>query len=1416
MAMAVALIVPLTIASQALMGTASGAVGRFSPVPGVTATDTSGIDPDSYSCNQPDYIDFENYPDGYNLSAATIQGIQFTTTNGYTWLVGDFATGMYNGKYPSGGYTSQGTHWAWLGPDESAGRIDFLDGPASNFSILVSGNTPVEVDAYSASNEELAVAGPITSNYDTGTMDELSISSDTANIAYVIVHDDGNYWLLDSMCTNAPGIPTAGSLLNSAATVGSGIPGDYGTTCSCGDPVNTATGEYYQTYDDLSVPGRGRSLSFSRTYSSSLDATLGPLGYGWDDNYGMHLSIDSGTGDVTIDQGDGSAVIYDPNGSGGYDGPSWDLATLAARTGGGFVYRRNTGNTYTFSAAGQLLSESDRNGNTTTLTYNGSGLLASVTDAAGRTLSMTYSSGGLMTKVTGPDGWHELFAYDSSDDLSSFTNAAGGTWQFTYDTSHRMVTSTDPMGRETSIVYNGDGQVATVTDPLDNVTSYTYTTPGDEDDTTVTDPNGNQIQFVYFDFELISVTRGYGTAEAATTSYSYDPSTLGRESVTDPNGNVSAYTYDSQGNLLSATDALGHTTSYTYNSFGEPLTTTNPSGVVTTDTYNSRGDLLSTATPLKGTSKVQRTSFAYDPSHPGDITSMTDPNCKVWRYAYDGAGDRITSTDPAGDITRTSYSALGEETSSTSPRGEVHGAKASAFTTRYTYDALGNRLTIVNPLGEVNRFHYNADGELVAETDPSGHSTTLAYDADGRLTSVRQPSGATLTRTYDADGNLIKVSEPDGGATRYTYDALDRVVTMTNPLGKKWTTTYDLDGNRLKVTDPSGRTTSYTYNADNELTGVTYSSASTHPVLYAYNTEGDRISMRDGTGTTTYSYNSLNQLTAVRNGAGRWVRYGYDLDGNVVSIEYPNGKTVTRTFDAASRLVAVRDWLGHVTRFAYDPDGDLVEESLPAAPALVDRFAFDASDHVSSILTLRGTAVVSQMTYARNGDRLITVESRTGLPEDGYTYSASNALTKDVHGLYGYNGDGDPTRIGPLSPMTVNVGDELLASGVGAAKTTYTYDAEGDRAAAHSAHPSTDTYNQAGDLVGFRQGSTIASYTYNGDGLRASKSMGSVQVPFTWDPSFGTPLLLVAGATNYLYGPDGLPFEQITGTVPTFLHHDALGSTTMLTTSSGAVAAQFSYTPFGSLASKVGTATTQMLYGGQYLDAESGLYYLRARSYDPTTGQFLSVDPEIGVTGQPYEYADDDPVNASDPTGQWFFGVCLGGGGEAVAGAGVSGQIEDCLDFGNFGWAFTTSVSGGADVGGGVGGTGSLGVTFGNASTVQELAGSSGYVGVSGDALAGGYGSFSADPTGGWSVEVGGSIGPDAHIEGGGGVGCTVVDASSAGAVGPSTCLETPPSTPQWCTTNGSESTTTTAQCSTDLPQFNWSDNGYATDACYP
>jgi RHS repeat-associated protein len=193
---------------------------------------------------------------------------------------------------------------------------------------------------------------------------------------------------------------------------------------------------------------------------------------------------------------------------------------------------------------------------------------------------------------------------------------------------------------------------------------------------------------------------------------------------------------------------------------------------------------------------------------------------------------------------------------------------------------------------------------------------------------------------------------------------------------------------------------------------------------------------------------------------------------------------------------------------------------------------------------------------------------------------------------------------------------------------------------------------QVTSLTGIKPGAQPSS-TYNGDGLRMSKSSAGTTLNFAWD-DVGPKLLLTDGSTSYVYGPDGSPVEQIdaSGNV-LYFHQDQLGSTRLLTDSAGAVAGTYTYDAYGKTTAHTGSASTALQYEGQYVDSETGLYYLRARYYDPATAQFTTRDPLQALTGASYSYVGNNPLNGVDPLGLcWPHFAC--GVENAVGGAASS------------------------------------------------------------------------------------------------------------------------------------------------------------------
>lgn len=1020
-------------------------------------------------------------------------------------------------------------------------------------------------------------------------------------------------------------------------TIAGSTPGDRPSNCS-GCPVNTATGEFHQSFTDLAIPGRGMPLNLTRTYSSLRAAQNSPFGYGWASSYTMSLSIDKTTGNATVNETNGSSELYTSKGSGVFNGPSWDFATLSQNTTtGNYTYARTTGESYVFNSTGQLIQEIDRNANTTTLAYSG-GKLATVTDPGGRTLTFSYGTNGDVSSVKDSSGRKVSYSYGGSGNLLSVTNAGGGVTKFTYDLSHRMLTMTDPRGGVSTLTYNSAGEVASWSDPMGRKSTYAYAgTVGSDETTTETDARGDVTLWHNDDLELISKTLGYGTPSAATSAYTYDPTTFALTSLVDPNGNVTISTNDAHGNLLSSTDPLGRTTTYTYNSFGEVLTKKDPLGVTTTNTYDTHGNLLTTSTAV-GTSKVT-TTYTY--GGVGNELTMRNPDNKTSTFTYDNYGNRLTDKDPLGNTTTDTYNTLGENTSESTPLGHK---------STYTYDPFADLLTTTDPNGNVTKNSYDADQNPLTTTDAKGDVTTKTYDADNEVTSavVTNPSKVTLSSqsiTYDAAGNVASQINGDSKTTTYAYDPLNRKISSTDPLGRTTTYTYDPVGNQLTETDPSGRVTAKAYDADNEPTSVTYSDGVTPNVTYTYDADGRRLTMSDGTGTTTYTYDALGRLTSDTQGGGQVVKYGYDLASNLTTLTY-QGHTVTRTYDADSRLTAVKDWLGNTTPFAYDSDSNLVTQTDPNG--VVTTNTFDNTDHLTGSSTVSGSTTLLGLTYTRDSLYNVTAENSTT-----YGYDGAQRLTSSSSGSspLAYDQANQLSSAGSTT-YSYDAASEPVSTKATAGTTGYSYDPQGERTTMTPPTGSAANYawNQAGQLSGFTKGSTTASYVYNGDGLRMSKTVGTAKYPYVYDMAEGIPLLMANTFTNYVTGPGGLPLEQITGSTVTYYTHDQLGSTRLLTNSSGASVGTYTYTPYGAVASHTGTVSTSLEFAGEFTDNETGFQYLQARYYDPSTGQFVSVDPLVELTGEPYSYADDNPVNRTDPAGLWCgFGCSLEVGGEGLA-----------------------------------------------------------------------------------------------------------------------------------------------------------------------
>ena len=1102
----------------------------------------------------------------------------------------------------------------------------------------------VTIEAFTGPNGSGTSLGAFTSapyNFQPDALYFMGIMSASANIQSIVFTDPQDSANGDTLGIAAIAFATLGGSLppppppsdDYSGPVLFGSDNDATTGpggCFSRDPVNCATGNFTETKTDLRVAkGRGRILSLARTYNALDAATAsspGPLGFGWTHSYASFLTID-GAGNVTVHRGNGAAVAFTKSGP-SFTAPSFVIATLVQNGDGTYTFTLPNQRADIFSPSGRLLVQTDRNGYLTTFSYDGSGRVSSITDSSGRSLVFSYGSNGLLASATDPIGRKVSYGYDGSKNLTSVTDPAGTVSKFAYDSSHRIVSMTDPNGGVATNTYDSSNRVISQTDPAGRTTTFAY----NSGTTTITDGNGHVVSETFTSNRLTSITRGFGTPSAATTTFDYDAAG-NRTSGTDANGHTWHATYDAFGNQLTFTDALGRTTTSTYNARNDLLTLTDPLGVTTTITYDAHGNLTSVSRPLVGTAQTRTQTYQHsDATHPSDITAFVDALGQSWSFVYDANGNMTQSKNPNGNLWTGSYNGIGWLTSAVMPRGHAAGANPSSFTVSRVYSALGQVLQVTDQLGHVTKFNYDPNRNLVTATDAAGHITHLAYDPDNEVIKAIRADGSMLLNLFDAAGNLVGQTDGLGRTTSYGYDSLNRQILLTDPLGRATQYGYDGVGNLLSVIDPSNQKKTLTYDAANQLTGISYSDGITPAVTYGYDLDGQRISMHDGTGTTTYQFDSLHRLTDNTDGAGNHVGYGYDLRGGLTGITYPSGKQVMRGYDAAGRLVSVTDWSGNHSTFAHDEDGDVT--GIGYGNGVAGAFGFDRTDRVLTMNYTRNFGAVATYNYTRNS--LGQVSSMIGQSALAlYSYNSLNQLSADDLSFFSLDHADNLTLLGGSlalpgeSSLTYDAANEAVSLN----STAMTYDSRGNRIQQNGR---TYAYDQANRLIAF---GPLATYSYNGDGLRMRKVVNSVSEAFVWNIAQRPGLLLVDGKTQFIYGPGGRPLEQINadGTVLWF-HQDQLGSTRVLTNSAGAISARYGFSSYGvrpgdDLTDKGAAAITPLLFAGQYTDAESGLQYMRARYYDPTTGQFLTRDPLVTITRHPYVYAGGDPVNHVDPTG---------------------------------------------------------------------------------------------------------------------------------------------------------------------------------------
>ena len=705
-----------------------------------------------------------------------------------------------------------------------------------------------------------------------------------------------------------------------------------------------------------------------------------------------------------------------------------------------------------------------------------------------------------------------------------------------------------------------------------------------------------------------------------------------------------SYTYDDDGNLISAKDNAGRHESYNYNNASDmtKLTTADNKAYKFTysDTYKHR--MLSATSESSGV----KNSFTYDGS--GNLTKTRVDKSGYAKYIEQGStytsnGNYLaTSTADNGYSTTYNYNTY---------KGTLTSVKdANSKTTSYTYDGNTDRMKTVTSGGSKVEYTYKTNGQLTSIKSPGSSPTyNFVYDKWGNNTEVKVGSQTLVTNTYKSNNGLLTQQKYGNEFTvGHNYDSLDRETSRSYNGTTKFYWTYNADGNLARYSENGNRVLTYLYDDIGRLL---------------------QVSGNDGSYVKT-SYDKLDKSTDLHykfNGQRRDVYFHYsDKDNLPLDVKFGTGTAyaVTNLYDGLTRV--------------YEKDYTLVgntsNSKLKAGYSYVD-WSGDKSDRTTG--TVRGI----NYTFAANGlsthDRWYTydnvgniltecrwISSSSKPVQESYTYDAKNQLTRhdsvtqNCTITYSYDAGGNITTKKTYAYTTGSLDGKTATETI---NYIYGNSAWGDELTSYNGE--SIVYDKIGNPTSYRgwgmtwQGRQLTkavkdktvTFTYDSEGIRTSKSDGTNTTKYLLN---GTQILAQkTGSTtlSFFYDQQGNRVAMADGNNNFYYYiYNVQGDVIALAdASTGKLVVTYTYDAWGKLielkdttANSVGTQNP-FRYRGYYYDTETGLYYLQSRYYDPEVGRFINADAfaSTDISGvlstNMFAYCENRPTIGSDPTGEW-------------------------------------------------------------------------------------------------------------------------------------------------------------------------------------
>lgn len=933
-----------------------------------------------------------------------------------------------------------------------------------------------------------------------------------------------------------------------------------------------------------------------------------------------------------------------------------DNSSLVRKSDGSFVRTYRNGVVVVFDKNGNQLSSADRGNRKIVFAYDSVGRLVSQIDPTGAMIQYNYS-GDHLSSILDPAGRITNFSF-SGEQLVGVEYPDSTNRFFDYDAHDLMVSQTDQEGHLTSVEYNSFFRMKKIIDSLGNITTF-------QDSDSINSGNKN-INGVVGNIQRA----GTGSGDV-------------NDKVIDANNNQTTFVKDDNGYVQTVVNADGKSTQYVRNISGQLLKIIKPDNSYRSFQYNINGDLVSEYDSAADIT-VKKEYDLY-----GNVISFTNAQGVKVTNGFDSQGLMISSASTEGDSVTQAYNVFGLVSQVTNSLGQKN---------QYEYDQHGNVIKITNNATDVNSLVRDGAGNVVQKVDAKGNKTTYQYDTFNRLISITSPKIEITSISYSPTGNILKVTDPKGNVQSFEYDAMGNMISKTDNNNLKTQLFYDGNKNIVKIIDEGGREKFFNYNASNKLvrkllpdntynlsydssgnlaqisdnnTQIDYTYNSINQVktvssqgrgaavdlpsttlTYNYDIYGNKIELIDPTGTTTYQYDDTNVLIGLVNQRGESFNFNMDLNNKLTSITRP-GSTTAIAYDNAEFLQSITHTTnaGSLSFYDYlrDPVGNKIVKRTPAGDS---NYGYDTNDQLVSATNPDATTPFDQENFSYD-----ELGNRT---DNGFQYDAKKTkLIEDFKYLYSYDVYGNltskiekPVANGNVVNYNYNsenmmIGVDTYKNNVLVSKAEYLYDAIGRR-----------VQKKVVDNVDALNNKT-RKYAYDG-----------LEIILEYDENND----LLAKYTNSTRGIDDVLSVAVTskgrdqGIAPTqgsyFFLKDALGSITDITNSSGSIIQKYGYSAFGKLlkvkdgngADISANPLMQIMhtFTGREYDKETGLYFYRARYYDPEVGRFIQTDPHPGNLSNPltyinkYIYVLNNPINATDPLGLWSLKKFISGAAKAV------------------------------------------------------------------------------------------------------------------------------------------------------------------------